>query len=114
MNPEDYIQDGTMVQYGADGSISQVVKLNPQQLATDESRDKVLEWLADNVPEGAPWTTADDHAAMTNSQTKYNCPCWKAVAKNGQEFNSGELYHNLFDYASPTPAVVDELHRMAG
>lgn len=110
----DYIEHGYLTTYGADGEPIDRTHLNPQQLATDESRDKVIEYCEENVPEGSKWAYVDLHAEMTNNNNKYNCPCWMAVAANGQRFNCGELFHNLFDYANPTPAVIDELHRLAG
>jgi hypothetical protein len=51
---------------------------------------------------------------MNNANTHYNCHEWQVKAASGQLFNAGELFHNLFGYAAPTPAVVDELHRLAG
>ena len=111
--PSDYIQDGYLVTFGADGGIKDVQHLNPQQLATDATAAKVMTWLTANVPEGIAWTLVDQHVAMTNANNKYNCPCWVAQAQNGQQFNAGELNHNIFGYANPTQSVVDELHKLA-
>jgi hypothetical protein len=113
-NPEDWYQDGTVTTYGADGEIASVQNLNPQQLAKEDSASKVIAWLEANIPEGNAWTLKDIHPEMTNYNHSYNCPCWMAVAANGQQFNAGELYWNLFEYATPTQSVVDELHRLAG
>jgi hypothetical protein len=114
VDDSDFIQDGTVTEYGADGQISKVQKLNPHQLATHETTVKVLDWLAANISQGNPWTALDLHIEMTNSHTTYNCPCYMAVAANGQQFNAGELDWNLFNYATPTASVVEELNRLAG
>jgi hypothetical protein len=112
--PSDYIQDGTVTEYGADGYVSKVQPLNPQQLATEASRDQVLDYCQQNVPEGSHWGYIDIHLQMNNAHVSYNCPEWQVKAANGQLFNAGELFHNLFGYANPTASVVDELHKLAG
>jgi len=111
--PTDFIQDGTVTTYGAGGEIVNVQKLNPQQLATDETADKLLKWLTINIPEGCEWTLEDIYLGMNGPNYKYSCPCWQAVAANGQKFSAGVTYFNLFNYPNPTTATVDELHSLA-
>jgi hypothetical protein len=112
--PSDYIQNGTVTTYGADGTVVRVQNLNPQQLATDASRDQVLEYCQQNVPEGSPWGFVDLNAQMNTANYVYNCPQWQIKAANGQLFNAGELFNGLYAYATPSQAVVDELHAKAG
>jgi hypothetical protein len=112
--PTDFIQDGYVTTIGADGKVASKQHLNPQQLATDPTLDKVLMWVADNVPEGCPWTYVDLNAEMTGPNHSYNCASWNVVAANGQKFNAGQLYFDLFNYSVPTQSTVDELHRLAG
>ena len=110
--PEDFIQDGTVTTLGAAGEIVKVQELNPQQLATDQTKDKLLVWLAENIPEGNPWSARDLYAG-NNANYQYNCPCWQAVAANQQQFNCGLLWQNLFYYPVPTQSTLDELHTLA-
>lgn len=108
----DFIQDGKVVTIGADGSVAKVDKLNPHQLATDETADKLIEWLDVNIPEGAQWSLKNLHEDPGPNH-KYNCPCWQAVAANGKMVSAGETWWNLFEYPLPTAATLDELHHLA-
>jgi hypothetical protein len=112
--PSDFIQDGYVTTLGADGEVASTQHLNPQQLATDATRDKVLTYCTENVPEGIPWTYVDLNAEMTGPNHSYNCPSWNVVAANGQKFNAGQLYFDLFNYSVPTQSTVTELHTLAG
>jgi hypothetical protein len=122
---KNYYQNCKRIGFGADGKVSDVQNLNPQQLLKTGPTDDLLAWLASNVPEGNTWTRVDEHEQMTNNNTqfaflgtgssnRYTCPCWKAVAANGASFNAGELWYNLFERVPPTQAVLDELHSLAG
>lgn len=106
----DWIQDGTVTTYDTDGSVYEVVQLPPQGLATEDTANKLVEWLDANIPEGALWTLRDDYELMSQGQQHFNCACWMAVAANGFSVNAGNCWYNLFAYPNPTQAQVEELH----
>jgi hypothetical protein len=111
--PTDFIQNGMQFTVGADGQTVKVTKLNPQQLATDESMVTLLAWLTENIPEGNPWTQLDAHAGYASPNNAFNCPSWQAVAANGQQFSGGQLFFSIFNYENPSPQILDELHTLA-
>jgi hypothetical protein len=111
--PEDFIQDGEVVTYGADGQVANVQRLTAQQLATAETMEKLLPWLEDNIPEGHAWYAHDLYKDMSTTNHKYSCACWQAVSANGAMFSGGLSWWNLFEYSVPTPATLAELHTLA-
>ena len=113
MTESPYYENGRLITYGADGAISHVTDLNPQQLLRTEHTVELIEWLALNISEGNIWSTVDEAKQMSNANNHYNRPIWKAVAANGASFNMGELWYNLFERQPPTQSVIDELHKKA-
>lgn len=109
-DPSDWIHDGEVTTTWPDGHTT-TEPLNYQGLATDETADKLLDWLDTNIPEGAEWTKKNIN--ISQGQVSYNCPSWQAVAKNGFIVSCGHTWYNLFFYPNPTQATLDELHKGA-
>ena len=110
VSDDDFIQDGTVTTTWPDATTT-TEPLNPQSHATDETADRLVEYLNENYPEGREWTKKDIN--VSQGQVTYSCPCWQAVAANGFMVNAGNCYYNLFFYPDPTPAQETELHEGA-